>query len=254
MKKCFLIVCGIIFGCTAWAGETVIISTGEYAPFTTNSLKNHGFVNHVIIEAFKRENHEVKFNYFPWKRAFKVMASGNCHASSFWYESEKRKKDAYYSNHPIYTAKENFFYLKSNPIGDWSTLKDLKGKRIGAVIGYTYSFEFWDLGKKKVYLIDQVAKESLNFKKLLHGRIDLFPTNIVVANDIMRKEIDPDKRDLITYHPKPFIQTPAFLLFSKAQKDSQKLLEVFNSGMTELIDQGIYEKLYNDLLEGKYSQ
>ncbi len=254
MNKCLLIICGLMYACVAWAGETVLISTGEYAPYTTKSLKNHGFVNHVITEAFKKESHKVKFIYFPWKRAYIEMVKGNYHASSYWYSSEEREKDCYYSKDPIYTASEYFFYLKSNPLKDWARLEDLKGKYIGALKGNTYTTEFWELGKKKVFYIQEVTSEIQNFKKLLFGRIDIYPTSIVVANDIMAKELDPKERDLIGYHPKPLLQTDAFLLFSKAHKDSQKPLEVFNSGMGKLIDEGGYDKLFNDLMDGKYSQ
>ncbi|MCP4350672.1 MAG: transporter substrate-binding domain-containing protein [Desulfobacterales bacterium] len=231
-----------------------MISTGEYAPYTTESLENNGFVNHVITEAFKQENYKVKYRYFPWKRAYLEMAKGKFHASSYWYPSKTREKDSYYSSEPIYTASEYFFYLKSNPVKDWSTLEDLKGKQIGAQRGNTYTTEFWELGKRNVYYIQEVTTDIQNFKKLLLGRIDLFPTSIFVANNLMRNELTPKERDLITYHPKPLLQTEAFLLFSKAYKDSPKLLKVFDSGMKKLINQGIYDKLYNDFLDGKYSK
>ncbi len=254
MKKCLLIICGIVFASTVWAVETVLVSTGEYAPYTTESLENNGFVNHVITEAFKQENHKVKYSYFPWKRAYREMVKGNFHASSYWYANKTREKDSYYSSEPIYTASEYFFYLKSNPMKDRSTLEDLKGNNIGALRGNTYTTEFWELGKRNVYYIQEVNTEIQNLKKLLIGRIDLFPTSISVANSLMRNELTPKERDLITYHPKPLLRTKVFLLFSKAHKDSPKLLKVFDSGMRKLIDKGIYYKLYNDYLDGKYSK
>ncbi len=252
MKKYILIICVILFTSTVLSGETVLISTGEYAPYTTKKLMNNGFVNHVITEAFKLENYKVKYTYLPWKRAYKEMVKGEFHASSYWYASKKREKETYYSE-PIFIAREYFFYLKSKPF-NWSKLQDLKGKHVGAMRGNTYTSEFWELGKRNILHIQVVGKDLQNFQKLLLGRIDLFPTSLLVANNIMKNKLNPKEIDMIAYHPKPLLQTKAFLLFSKVNKDSSKLLKTFDSGMKKLINQGIYDKLYKNFLNGKYNR
>ena len=253
MKKCLIITCGMIFISSILASEPIVISTGEFAPYTTKSLPNHGFVNHLITEVFKQENYQVEYVYLPWKRSYLSMVQGKYIASSYWFVSAERKKDSYISAYPLYTDTYYFFHLKSNPLPDWSTLEDLKGKRIGTIRGSTYTPKFWNLGKEHVYYLDVVNRDIQNFQKLLSGRIDAFPINKLVAHDLIRKNLNAQERELITYHPKYFTKTDAFLLFSKAHKDSQKMLEVFNRGMKKMIDNGSYDKLHNDLLNGKYS-
>ena len=51
---------------SALADETISIATLEYAPWTGKDLKNNGFVNHVISEAFQRKAYTVKYAYLPW--------------------------------------------------------------------------------------------------------------------------------------------------------------------------------------------
>ncbi|MEJ2097738.1 MAG: hypothetical protein P8Y38_11535, partial [Deltaproteobacteria bacterium] len=53
---------------SASAAEIITIATLEYAPWTGKNLKDHGFVNHVITEAFQPKGYTVKYTYLPWKR------------------------------------------------------------------------------------------------------------------------------------------------------------------------------------------
>jgi polar amino acid transport system substrate-binding protein len=39
-------------------------------------LKDHGFVNPVITEAFQRKGDTVKYTYLPWKRAVAEAKEG----------------------------------------------------------------------------------------------------------------------------------------------------------------------------------
>ncbi len=103
-----------------------------------------------------------------------------------------------------------------------------------------------------MYFIQEVSTDLQNLKKLIAGRIDVFPTSFLVAHTLMRNELNAKERSLITFNPKPLLQAKSFLLFSKAHSDSPRLLQVFNTGMKKIINQGKYDKLYNDLLDGKY--
>ena len=70
---------------SAGAAETVEITTGEYAPWTSESLKHGGFSTHIITEAFKLEGYEVNFTFYPWKRVYEAAKDGKrFHASSWW--------------------------------------------------------------------------------------------------------------------------------------------------------------------------
>lgn len=150
-----------IVGSVAFAGETVHISTGKFAPWSSEELKHQGFTSHVISEAFKLEGYEVKFKFYPWKRAYNSAKSGEkFQATSYWYPSDERAKDFYYSD-PLQEDAFVFFHLKSNPLADWETLDDLKGKQIGATAGYTYTEEFWDAAKSKRLDIKRRARMSL---------------------------------------------------------------------------------------------
>jgi polar amino acid transport system substrate-binding protein len=237
----------------ASAAEIITIATLEYAPWTGKNLKSNGFVNHVITEAFQRKGDTVKFKYLPWKRGVTETKNGQYSALSYVYWSKDREKEFYLSE-PISVEKIVFFHLKSNPIKNWQTLDDLKNYKFGATRGYTYTKEFWKAAESKRLRVDVTNSDIQNFKKLLAGRIDIFPSGLVNGNSILQKEFDASKSDLLSFHPKPLSKTTGHLAFTKSRKNSESLLRIFNQGLAELKKEGLYDKFMDHLLAGKYSQ
>ena len=148
----------------------------------------------------------------------------------------------------------NRFLIKSNPIKNWKTLEDLNDYKFGATRGYTYTKKFWDLTKTRRLMVDVTNSDIQNFKKLLAGRIDIFPSSLVNGNSILLKEFGVSKIHLISYHSKPLSQTTGHLAFARSTKNPENLLQVFNQGLTELKQAGLYKKFKDDLLAGKYGQ
>jgi polar amino acid transport system substrate-binding protein len=239
--------------CSASAAEIITIATLDYAPWTGKNLKNNGFVNHVITEAFQRKGYTVKFTYLPWKRAVTEAKSGQYSALSYVYWSKLRDKEFYLSA-PISEEKIVFFHLKSNPIKDWKTLEDLKNYKFGATRGYTYTKEFWDAANSKRLMVDVTNSDIQNFKKLLSGRIDIFPSGLVNGKSLLQKRFDAGKSHLLSIHSKPLSKTTGHLAFIKSKKNSESLLRIFNQGLAQLKKEGLFNKFRDDLLAGKYSQ
>jgi polar amino acid transport system substrate-binding protein len=239
--------------CNASAEKIITVSTLEYHPWTGKDLKNNGFVNHVITEAFKRKGYTVRYKYLPWKRAVLETKNGKYAALSYVYFSKDRENEFYLSD-PISVEKIVIFHLKSNQIKDWKTLEDLNDYKFGATRGYTYTKKFWELTKTGELMVDVTDSDIQNFKKLLAGRIDIFPSGLVNGNSILLKEFAASKIHLISYHPKPLSQTTGHLAFARSTKNSENLLRVFNQGLTELKQAGLYKKYKDELLAGKYGQ
>jgi len=236
----------------AWAEEVITVATLEYAPWTGKNLKFNGFVNHVITEAFRHKGFSVKFTYLPWKRAVMETKNGNYSALSYVYLSKDREKEFYLSD-PISTEKIVFFHLQSNPIKNWKTLDDLKEYKFGVTRGYTYTKEFWQAVESKRLKVEVADSDKQNFKKLFAGRIDIFPSGFVNGYSLLQKEFGAGKSHLLAYHPKPLSETTGHLAFSRRRQNSESLRQVFNQGLAELKEAGLYDQFVVDLLAGKYS-
>lgn len=249
---CFVVTClclGIAFSGFS-QDRTVRISTGEYAPWTSEFLLHGGFVNHVITEAFQLEGYTVIFQYFPWKRAYKEAKDGRYQATSFWADTEKEYSKYFYRSDPVSQAKVVFFHLRSNPMRPWNKITDLHVYTIGTMLGETAT----KILKQAGLPVQDVVNAEQNIKKLLMGRINLFPLEVVTGLDLLQAQLPPEQAALITYNPKPLFETPASLMFSKQVKGNQAIVAIFNRGLATLRQNGKYDELYQDLLSGKYKK
>ena len=232
------------------AQEKIIrISTGEYAPLTSETSPHGGFVNHVITEAFQHEGYAVIYHYVPWKRAYKEAKDGDAQATSFWANDPSYLQDFYRSD-PIVKLQVVFFYLRSNPMRAWNTVTDLQGYRIGTMLGETSSKMLKEAGLQ----VEEVATAEQNIKKLLAGRIDISPQELVSGLELLNMKFTSEECDLITYDPKPLLESDGHLMFSTHEEQAKELVAIFNRGLTKLRAEGRYEQLYQDLLAGKYRQ
>ena len=235
------------------AKDKVIIATGEYTPFVSAALKHNGYVSHIIKKAFSFEGIDVEFRYLPWKRSYESTKAGDYDATSFWYESDERKKEFYYSD-IVTHEKTVFFYRKDNPLKQWTTLSDLKGLSVGATIGYTYTKEFWDAATQGVFNLSKTSKDIGNMKKLVAGRIDIFPAGMVQGSTLLNKNFAPGIVSTIDFSETPLVSTTGHLLFPKSKESSKKLLAVFNKGLAKLKKSGELETMYNSLITGGYDK
>lgn len=253
-----LLLAVFFFGATLLSGvalsenkETVVISTGEWAPWTGEKISNKGFVCHLLTEIFASQGYNVEFKFYPWKRTEAMVIEGKVHASAFWYYSEERAQKVYYSA-PITEEKVVFFYRKDKPIKDWATLSDLKGYKIGVSRGNTYTDESWEMGNTGVLNFDVVNNDIADIKKLFYGRIDVFPGSLVMVTELMRKELNAEDLEKITYNERPLRVGIGHIIFPKARGDGKKIMAAFHAGLKKLKADGTYDKYMNDMLNGEY--
>lgn len=221
--------------------DTLFISTGEWRPWTGKNLKNYGVICHVVEEVFDRAGYPVRFEFYPWQRTWDKVKTGKVHASAYWYQSEYRRKYCYYSN-PITRESIVFFYRKSEPMKAWQDLNDLDSYRIGISRGNTYTDEFRQMGKKGVLTFDKANNDLSNFRKLVAGRIDIFPCAKIRGYQLMQESFPDSVAASLMHHPKALTHTNGFLVFPKNRPGAARLLKIFNKHLSELKQEGVYRK------------
>jgi len=234
----------------AWADEPVTIATGEWAPWTGSQLKHHGFVNHLVELAFAQQEYSVKFEYYPWTRAYHLVETGALPVASYVYSSRERQKTVLYSD-PVTDERIVFFVMKGSKI-EVQSLDDLSNYTVGITRGNTYTDEFRRRVADGRITADTANTDLLNFRKLLTHRIDILPASLLQGYKVLRTHFDTDIAQQITVLDMPLTNTTGHLMFSREQPGAMTLQEAFNAGLQTLRDSGQYETLYNDMLEGAY--
>lgn len=251
--KIFKIVLLILVPFIGFAHDKIIITTGEWTPYSSQTLKHNGVVCRITTEAFDLAGIEVEWQFLSWKRAYEVAKNGiTADGSIFWYYNPERAKDFYFSEQ-IASQSNVFFHLKDYEF-DWDNYSDLKGLKIGTTSGYSYGTKFDEAVEKGILEIEQSNSDTLNFKMLLAGRIKLFPIQMDIGYDLLHRLFSPDEVNLITYNPKYINSEPVYLILNNKNEKNLEYIKRFNRGLIILKANGKYDKYYQEVAQGYYSK
>jgi len=207
------------------------ISNGEWAPFMGKELAHHGFVSRIVAQAFALEGVRVEYGFYPWARAYFLAQHGQVDASIGWYRTPERERDFLFSD-AVFVESQVLFFLKEKPVS-WKTLSDLRGRNIGAVLGYTYGAEFQALEDRKAVNVERTASDEQNLRKLLAGRIDAAIISLAVGERLLQT-LGENSAARIGLDPRPVNAGPLHLIFPKKQPRSGDWLRLFNRGLKKL--------------------
>ncbi|WP_028865727.1 substrate-binding periplasmic protein [Psychromonas aquimarina] len=247
-NRCSLLISFLLL---AWsinvsASEKVVLAIGEWAPYVSQESSCDKLVEVIVREAFKLQDIEVEYKYFPWKRSYNQVLKGTMIGTFPWWFSEKRAQNFIYHKEPLIIANEVFFHLKSTDF-KWESVGDLKKYKIGGTLGYEHVERF----KMQGIDLDIAVKEELSFKKLLIGRIDALPANFFVGYATINRLFSPAKVPLFTNHPKVIRKAGMFMLLSKKSAKAQETADKLDIGLKELKKSGRYDEIIMQFMEMK---
>jgi polar amino acid transport system substrate-binding protein len=255
MLTCLITSWILILGCgvaSAQTSKTIRLTNGEWQPYLSEDAPHHGFASHIVTEAFALVGVEVEYGFFPWKRSFKLAKEGTWDGSVVWVDSDERREYFLYSD-PVVPSKMAFFHLKGSDF-DWNSYEDLKGIRIGGTLEYAYGKEFDAAEKAGIIKTNRARSDELGLKKLLKGRIEVFPGEVMVTYAQIRDTFSHESAALFTHHPKSIHEEPQYLLLSKKVAGNEAMRDLFNEGLKRLKESGRYDQIIADALAGKYAK
>ena len=254
MKKAFLLIALMLFHCSMVhaANGQIRITNGEWEPYLSESSFEYGLASHIVSEAFRLEGIAIKWGFFPWKRSYELARQGLWDASAVWWPTPEARKDFWISD-PVVETSFVYFHLK-NKVFDWESVDDLQGLNIGITLGYDYGKEFMSAMTQGRISVDANAQDELNYRKLLLGRIDVFPNDPMVGYAQIKNTFSPDNAARFTHHPKVFERSTLSLIISKEAEKGQYYLEKFNAGLEKLKQSGRLAQMFQDMHAGKYDK
>ncbi len=220
------------------------ISNGEWAPFSGENLPGNGCDSQIISEVFNRMGYTVEYEFFPWARAMALAQNGEFDGTVEWDDTPEWRKSFYINKEAISPQEWVFFHRKNIPF-HWETIQDLAGKKIGITAGYIYSNAF-SLNNGEIELhFEEASSDEANFKKLIAGRIDIFPMERSVGEFLLKEKFNQQETELITYHPKPLAAFKPRLLLNRKIPENELLIAQFD----ETLEQYRETPEYRDILD-----
>ena len=136
MKKIFISsVLVLVFSLNLYSGETIVLSTGEWAPYTSEKNLKGRVAQTIVTEALKLEDIKVAYKFYDWSEAYSIAKEVKTDGTIPWFKSKEREVDFLYSKQAIIRTRMLFFHLKSNDFS-WNNFDDLKKYKIGATEGF----------------------------------------------------------------------------------------------------------------------
>jgi len=217
--------------------KEIFLTSTEYPPYYGQKLKNNGFISEVIRAAFKKTGYKVKVEFYPWLRS-KIMAeNGESDGMYTLWHTEEREKWFVFSN-PIPPHNAIGFYKRTNSEITFETYQDLKPYIIGSVLGYAYSPKLMMAGLKgsKFYTDEKLIT------KLVQGRIDLAIIDRLQGAYLFKTRFLTKNKKFEFMEP-PLEIRQQHLVISKKRKRAHKIINDFNHGLEEIINNGFYDEI-----------
>lgn len=237
-----LIACMFCMVSTSEAETTLIITTGEYPPFISERSED-SFLTDLFHEIGKEMGVTFQFRFRPWRRCEAEVERLEAWGAIPYSRNPEREKKFYFSDDWLIIGRSLFFAY--TPDGrkqqiPYEKLSDLKGYRIGGILGYYYEKWF----REAALDVEYIASEELNFRKLQGGRIDLFPVGEAAGWYQIKKLFPPEEVEKFFTLTKPLtVGIGDFLMTSRQYPNARHLLNRFNLALKRLKEKGVYQKI-----------
>lgn len=217
---------------------SVTLAAHEYPPFMSERLPFGGLLTRIVTESFKAANVQVNIQSVSSNnRVITGLMTGMYDGGYGWAHAPERDRRLLYSKSSIYTFRMVFFQRRNNEVG-WNRLADLAPYQIGTTLGNHYSEEFSDLHVHKILHVQEAASDPINMRKLLLGRIDLFPMEEEAGRMLILQTLTPTEQASLSFQARPFALIPTYLVLRRDLPHAAELLERFEQGYRQLNDSG----------------
>jgi len=232
---------------SAYADEAlrVDLTADEYAPMISETLPSGGLMTQIVRESFKIGGVEAVVQFLPNNRAITGVMKGLYPGSFGWTHSAERDQKLLFSHTPIYNFRIVFFQ-RAGETYNWKNLADLKGSRIGSTLGNFYSDEFAALRIAADAQVEEAGSDLANMKKLLAGRIDLFPMDEESGRFLLSRNFLPDEQRKIISQTQAISEVPVYVVMRRDLPRAAELLDRFDRGYQQLVESGELAKLIGE--------
>lgn len=242
MKKILLLVLVsvlssvMLFGCkkseTAAADTLVVGTNAEFPPFEYIEQGNIvGFDVELMNEISKITGKKVEFKNMAFDSLLIAMQTGkiNCIISGMTATDERRQHVNF--SEPYFVSKQAVIVPENSDI---QKFEDLKGKKIGVVIGYTGDMVVTDM-YKDTSAITRYEATGQAIMALTAGKVDATVLDMEPAKEYVANNEGIKVLDTALAEEEYSIALP---------KDNSALLEEINNALKILKENGTYDKIY----------
>jgi Bacterial extracellular solute-binding proteins, family 3 len=231
--------------------EPILLATGEWAPFSGESLPSYGVASAVVSAVFQQMGYQPQFRFMPWPRAEQVTAENDTNSgvrAAFPYLLTSERDAKFYYSKPILTIELSIFYnVKGDPnAGNIKNVADLAKFAIVPIKGYQFPAEV----EKFVGGVPAVENNIAAFRELLLNTAQ--PLLVVEARRVGEEILGGQlaiEADLIGISPLHF-DRPIYLIASKRNANNNSLMRQFDNTLNQIQSTESLKQIEAQVLDG----
>lgn len=240
----FMLLLLLAWSLPALAGDAplrVRFSNQSYPPFMGEQLPRGGILSAVVSEVFRRGQVSISYGWYPNHRAIQLARNGDVDGSLGWTPNEERSRDLLFSE-PVMPFRMVLFQ-RAGESYPWQTLADLAPYRFGITAGNFYSDAFNSLQQQGVLKVDIAGDDISNLRKLLAGRIDLFPMEWEAGQLLVHSTLRVHQARQLVPQAREYWTTPLCVAVSRKHPQAAELIARFNRELRKMRDSGELARL-----------
>lgn len=227
----------------ARATDNIVVLIDAYNPpnMYIRDGKAAGLYANLIKAIAEQMGESVDIVAVPWKRALEGATMGTTGVGGVYKTPERLT--VYDFSDEIY-AEQLLVFVKRDRSFDFTQVDDLRGKKIGVILGWSYGTAFDTAQKNKVFTVSPVNRDELNFKKLEDGRLDC----VVASRESGLYQISKGAYRNIYPLEEVLLTNPTYVAFSK-DSEMKNFLSRFNEALRQMKSSGEYQDLVEQFYE-----
>jgi polar amino acid transport system substrate-binding protein len=225
--------CGRVF-----AGEAIILATGEWPPFVSGGMAGQGFATEIVVAAARVAGYEPAIEIVPWARAEHLAKEGLVTGTFVWAKNDERSQYFLFTE-PFSYTREKIFYLKKRfPQLSYAGLTSLRGYTFGGTISYGHVAILERAGLE----VEVAQSDEINLRKLEAGRFDFFAMDEIAAWHAIAN-LFPGREHEFGCLEEESLQAPMGLMVSKSRPNVAEFITRFNQGLESIRSTGVYDEI-----------
>lgn len=237
------------------SGDNVILvgTQNDYPPFAYADDNNEltGYDVDVLTEIGERlDDYTIDFVATPWDSIFLALESNNIQAVADQVAVTPEREEKYLFSDESYFSAETVIVVKSDS-GEVQSLKDLEGKKVGALAGDSYTLMLEEYNETEAAEeIELVYSESGNPSEILQsiqsGRLDAYVNDPIMIHEVIEKyDLDLDVVG------QPIVNDQISVVFKKNEQ-GEELKALFDPIIKEMKEDGTLAELSKKWTGGEY--
>ncbi|TFV86936.1 transporter substrate-binding domain-containing protein [Oxalobacteraceae bacterium OM1] len=154
------------------APRVIRLTSAEWPPYTSQTLRQQGVTTAVIRAAFAAVGCQLAVDFYPWRRAI-ALAEREARYAGYFPEYAAQSADGHFLlSESVGDGPLGFAERKDAPV-QWQRLDELGPLRIGVVQGYLNTDDLDRRIGDGLQKVDEARDDAQNLLKLAAGRVRL---------------------------------------------------------------------------------